>query len=88
VVQADNVRGALLFVSRGEAALGIVYDTDTRSDPNVRIVALFPDASHSKIVYPGAVMKQSVNPAAKRFMAFLRTPPAAATFRQFGFIPL
>lgn len=88
VVQADNVRGALLFVSRGEAALGIVYDTDARSDPNVRIVALFPDASHPKIVYTGAVMKQSINPAAKRFMAFLRTPPAAATFRQFGFIPL
>ena len=88
VVQADNVRGALLFVSRGEAPLGIVYDTDARSDPGVRIVALFPDASHPKIVYPGAVLKSSTNPAAGRFMAYLRTLGAAAIFRSFGFIPL
>jgi molybdate transport system substrate-binding protein len=28
IAQADNVRAALLLVSRGEAALGIVYSTD------------------------------------------------------------
>ena len=27
---ADNVRGALLFVARGETPLGIVYDTDAK----------------------------------------------------------
>jgi len=88
VVQADNVRGALLFVSRGEAQLGVVYDTDARSDPGVRIVTLFPDASHPRIVYPAALLKTVSNPAAGRFMAFLRTPAAAAIFRAFGFIPL
>lgn len=88
VVQTDNVRSALLFVSRGEAPFGIVYDTDARVDPGVRIVALFPDSSHPKIVYPAAVLKSSTNPAAGRFLAYLRTPAAASTFRRFGFSPL
>lgn len=88
LVLADNVRGALVFVSRGEAPFGIVYDTDAKADPGVRVVALFPDASHPKIVYPGAVLKASRNPAARRFMAFLRTPGAAAIFRRYGFTTL
>lgn len=88
LVQADNVRAALVFVSRGEAPLGIVYDTDAKADPGVRIVALFPDDSHPRIVYPAAVLSASTNPAARRFMAFLRTPAAAATFRRYGFSPL
>ena len=85
---ADNVRGALMFVSRGEAPLGIVYDTDAKADPGVRIVAMFPSGSHPKIVYPGAMLKSSRNPAAARFMAFLKTPAGAAIFRRYGFVPL
>ncbi len=85
---ADNVRGALMFVSRGEAPLGIVYDTDAKADPGVRIVAMFPSGSHPKIVYPGAMLKSSRNPAAARFMAFLKTPAGAAIFRRDGFVPL
>ena len=85
---ADNVRGALMFVSRGEAPLGIVYDTDAKADPGVRIVAMFPSGSHPKIVYPGAMLKSSRNPAAARVMAFLKTPAGAAIFRRDGFVPL
>ena len=39
VVQADNVRAALAFVATGEAALGIVYQTDANSEPKVKVVA-------------------------------------------------
>ena len=35
VAQAENVRAALLLVSRGEAPLGIVYQTDAAADPSV-----------------------------------------------------
>ena len=36
VAQAENVRAALLLVSRGEAPLGIVYQTDAAADPQRR----------------------------------------------------
>ncbi len=88
VVSADNVRNALLFVSRGEAPLGVVYDTDARVDPKVRIVGLFPEGSHPRIVYPAAIVKASANPAAARFMTFLRSQDAREVFRKYGFTPL
>ena len=88
LVQAENVRAALQFVARGETPLGIVYDTDARVEPKVRIVGLFPDGSHPKIVYPAAVVASSKNPDAAKFLAFMRTPKAAAVFRKYGFVVL
>ena len=85
---ADNVRGALLFVSRGESPLGIVYDTDAKVEPKVRIVGLFPDTSHPHIVYPGALVAKSGNPNAGEFLGFLQGPEAAAVFHKYGFIVL
>ena len=38
----DNVRAALVLVSRGEAALGIVYETDAAVERGVKIVGRFP----------------------------------------------
>lgn len=88
VVQADNVRNAMMFVARGEAPLGVVYDTDAKVEPRVRIVGLFPAASHPPIVYPGAVVKSSTHPAAPRFLTYLRSRAGQATFRRYGFTPL
>ncbi len=85
---ADNVRGALLFVARGETPLGIVYDTDARVEPKVRIVGLFPDASHPKIVYPAALLAHGANPHAAAVLAFLGGPEASAIFSKYGFIVL
>jgi molybdate transport system substrate-binding protein len=42
VAAAENVRAALLLVARGEAPLGIVYQTDAAAEPGVRVVATFP----------------------------------------------
>ena len=88
LVQAENVRAALQFVARGETPLGIVYDTDAKVERKVRIVGLFPDGSHPKIVYPAAVVASSKNPDAAKFLAFMRTPKAAAVFRKYGFTVL
>jgi molybdate transport system substrate-binding protein len=85
---ADNVRGALLFVSRGESPLGIVYDTDAKVEPAVRIVGLFPDSSHPPIVYPAALVAHSSDPDAAAFFGFLQGPDAATIFRKYGFIVL
>jgi molybdate transport system substrate-binding protein len=88
LAQAENVRAALAFVSRGEAPLGVVYRTDAAADPNVRIVGTFPKDSHPPIVYPAALTANAGAPAAA-FLAYLRTSPTArAAFQQQGFTVL
>ena len=84
--RGENVRAALQFVARGEAPLGIVYDTDALTEPQVKIVGLFPDSSHPKIVYPGAAI--TANPQATAFLKWLHGPKGAAAFKPFGFSAL
>jgi len=88
VASAANVRGALLFVDRGEAPFGIVYATDAAADKRVAIVGTFPDWSHPPIIYPLALTAASANDEAKRFLAFLESPAARAAFEKQGFTVL
>jgi molybdate transport system substrate-binding protein len=85
---AADVRAALVLVSRGEAPLGIVYETDARIDPNVRIAGIFPEATHAPIRYPVARIKASKSPDAAKFLAFLDSPAAGQIFARYGFIVL
>ncbi|WP_445504922.1 molybdate ABC transporter substrate-binding protein [Microvirga sp. G4-2] len=85
IAQTENVRAALLLVSRGEAPLGIVYKTDAVSDVNVKIVATFPESTHPPIVYPVALTKDSANPDAAPFLNFLRSSQAKPFFERQGF---
>lgn len=39
LAQADNIRNALTLVSRGEAKFGIVYATDAKADPKVKVAS-------------------------------------------------
>lgn len=82
---AENVRAALALVSRGAAPLGIVYSTDARAEPGVRVVGAFPAASHDSISYPVAILKASRNPDAERFRRFLLSSEGKSIFRRFGF---
>ena len=45
LVRAENVRVALAFVERGEAAAGIVYSTDAALTQKVRVAGTFPASS-------------------------------------------
>lgn len=81
---ADNVRAALLLVSRGEAPLGIVYETDAKVEPGVKIVGTFPDNSHEPIIYPVAATA-TAKPDATSYLAFLRTKTAKDIFEKYGF---
>jgi molybdate transport system substrate-binding protein len=85
---AENVRGALAFVAQSEAPLGIVYDTDAKSEPKVKIVGLFPDDSHPRIVYPAALVAASASAGAAAYLGFLQGPQASAIFQRYGFIVL
>jgi molybdate transport system substrate-binding protein len=85
LAQTDNVRAALAFVARGEARLGIVYATDAKVEPKVKVVAAFPDSSHPPILYPAALTASSRNADAAAFLAYLRSPTALRLFLEQGF---
>ncbi|MCJ2080361.1 molybdate ABC transporter substrate-binding protein [Methylobacterium sp. J-090] len=85
LAQADNVRAALLLVSRGEAPLGVVYESDAKSDPGVKVVGVFPADSHPPVVYPFAVTAEARGEGAARFLAFLKSAAARPYFEAQGF---
>jgi len=85
VVRADNVRAALMLVSRGEAPYGIVYATDAFADKGVRIVDTFPADTYPPIVYPAAIVAASQSPAARPLLDYLRSAGARAVWRKHGF---
>ena len=78
---ADNVRAALTLVARNEAALGIVYETDAKVEPGVKIVGTFPADSHPAIIYPFAATTTR-KPDAADYLAFLRSSEAQGRFRE------
>lgn len=87
IARAENVRAALIFVSRGEAPLGIVYRTDAAADSRVRIVDTFPPDTHPPIIYPVARVSSAASPSAERLLLFLESAEAGAIFRRYGFMP-
>jgi len=88
IAQTDNVRAALLLVSRGEAPFGIVYQTDAAADPAVKIIGTFPENTHPPIIYPIALTKESTNADAQAFLNYLKSPAARAKFERQGFTVL
>ncbi len=81
---AESVRAALTLVARGEASLGIVYATDARVEPGVKIVGTFPADSHPAIIYPVAATTTARAEAAD-YLAFLRSSVAKTVFEKYGF---
>lgn len=85
LAQADNIRNALALVARGEAPFGVVYLTDAKAEPKVRIVDTFPEGTHSPIIYPVAILAESKNPDAARLLAYLRSQAATKILSGQGF---
>jgi molybdate transport system substrate-binding protein len=84
MAMVENVRVALTLVARGEAPLGIVYETDAKVDPGVKVIGNFPAGSHPEIVYPvGATAKANAN--APRYINFLQSQTAKTVFEKYGF---
>jgi molybdate transport system substrate-binding protein len=88
VAQAENVRAALALVSTGEAPLGIVYQTDAKAEPKVKVVGIFPQDTHPPIVYPVAETAESTSETAPAFLKCLRSAKATALFEEHGFTVL
>jgi molybdate transport system substrate-binding protein len=87
LVRAEDARHALMLVARGEVPLGIVYATDARVVDDVRVVGLFPAASHPPITYPVALVA-GAGADASGFLEFVRGPAGRTAFEQSGFTVL
>jgi molybdate transport system substrate-binding protein len=87
VAAAENVRAALALVARGEAPLGVVYETDARAEPGVTVVDRFDPALHPPVIYPAALLRDA-GPQAAAYLAFLASPRGMAIFGKHGFAPL
>ncbi|TPQ36630.1 molybdate ABC transporter substrate-binding protein [Bradyrhizobium guangdongense] len=81
---AESVRAALTLVARGEAPLGIVYATDAKVEPGVKIVGTFPADSHPAIVYPVAATV-TAKAGTSDYLAFLRSTAAKTILEKYGF---
>ncbi|MGK7935868.1 MAG: molybdate ABC transporter substrate-binding protein [Xenococcaceae cyanobacterium] len=89
IVFAKNVRQIVNYVATGNVDAGIVYQTDTNASQEVKIVANAPEKSHTPVVYPIAIIKDSKNiEAAQQLKEFMFTPEAKAVFEKYGFITL
>lgn len=86
LVRAENVRAALMSVARGEAPLGVVYATDARAEPRVRVLDTFPESSHPPIVYPMPLVS-GASGISSGIESFLESPAAVAVFAKAGFAP-
>jgi molybdate transport system substrate-binding protein len=86
LAQGENVRAALEFVARGDTPLGIVYLTDARAEPRVKVLATFADRTHAPILYPAARTIGAEPKPAAAFLAYLRSKQAVVIFRRAGFI--
>ena len=86
LVYSRDVRQVLSYVETGNVDAGLVYATDALVGDRVQVVTTAPAQTHSPIVYPVAVVKDSVNSeAAQAFVDFLTTDAASAIFQEYGF---
>lgn len=85
VAGTESARAAVALVARGEAKFGIVFATDAKAEPKVRIIDTFPENSHPAVVYPFARLKASTNADAAAFLNHLRSPDARQLFEREGF---
>ncbi len=86
LIPSADVRSTLAYVESGGVDLGIVYQTDAAMSKKVRIIYPFPDSSHSPIVYPAAVLRNTGRKVlAQAFLDYLQTTEVTAIFEKYGF---
>ena len=78
---AENVRATLAFVARGETPVGIVYETDAKIEPKVKIDRRVSRRSYPPVTYPVAATADTQEARQSgSYFNFLRSPAAKAIF--------
>ena len=82
LAQAENVRATLAFVARGETPLGIVYETDAKVEPKVKIVGVFPGRLASAGHLSGGGDGDAPSPTPRSISHFLRIGGSQGDLRE------
>ncbi len=86
LIPGADVRAVLAYTEAGEVNFGIVYKTDASVSKKVRIAYEFPALSHSPILYPAAVIRDTKHEdLAHSFLQYLQTSEAKRVFQKYGF---
>jgi len=87
LIFAKDVRQVLTWVESGNVDAGLVFETDALSSKNIRKVMRANPDSHSPILYPLGILKDTESPKEARIlMDFLLGEEAKEIFEAYGFI--
>ncbi|EAM49026.1 molybdate ABC transporter substrate-binding protein [Crocosphaera watsonii WH 8501] len=86
LVYGKSVRQVLFYVETGNVDAGIVYATDATISSKVKVTDTAPEDSHSPIIYPIAVIKESKKTEeSQKFIDFLLSEKGQSVFADYGF---
>lgn len=84
LVRTGSTKQALYLIAKGDN-IGITYATEAEANPEVRIIARFPESLHPPIVYQAAVVAGLRMQEARDFLDFLKSPEGKRIFATHGF---
>ncbi|SHI59013.1 molybdate transport system substrate-binding protein [Dethiosulfatibacter aminovorans DSM 17477] len=89
MVYAKTVKQVAQYVESGDSPAGIVYMTDTTLLKHSYVNKVFDDESHTPIVYPLAIIRDSKNKdMAEEYIEYLQNGESRSIFVKYNFEPL
>ncbi|WIV12793.1 molybdate ABC transporter substrate-binding protein [Proteiniborus sp. MB09-C3] len=86
IVYGKDVSQVLTYVEKGEVAAGIVFSSDSVRATQSYLAEIFPEETHTPIVYPAAVVASTKDKEASlEFLQYLRTDKAKEILEKYGF---
>ena len=83
--RAETIGDTIALVVHGDARYALLYATEAKSEPKLKVVAAFPAAAYHPVRYQIAVFAASKDPDAVKFVSFLRSQAAVKIFAANGF---
>lgn len=86
LIFGTDVHATLAYLTSANVDIAIVYETDTKITDKVKVLFKLPNETHSRIVYPAVILKNSnKRVSAETFLTFLKEPIATDIFEKHGF---
>ena len=85
VVQADNVRTALQYLISKNVVFALVYASDAKLFPELKVLGVFEDFTHDPIIYPASLVNTGSREASL-FFEYLAASKTLKVFEKYGFL--